>query len=364
VVVRRVPTCTSGGKVRDQAAKESYMSNSSSEALPSAIHSFYQLDAHTILDAVDSFGVKTTGRCLQLNSMENRVYEVEIEVDESEVTAPSDRFRVVKFYRPGRWTEDQIREEHAFLFELKRQEIPVLCPVSDDSGETLLKDPVSGVWFTLFYKFGGRHAYELNGDQLQWVGRLMARIHSVGASKTAKFRNPLSLKTYGQDHIEFLKSSSLVPAFALTQLESIVQRLVQVTSDWFAEEPMIRLHGDAHPGNLLYRDEQFFWVDFDDMVQGPAMQDLWLLLPEDHRTNPDPLNSLLFGYEQFRSINRTSIRLIEPLRALRMLHYAAWIARRWEDPIFPRTFPHFGTEGYWGGLCRDLQEIVYSRLLD
>jgi Ser/Thr protein kinase RdoA (MazF antagonist) len=332
------------------------------EAAPAAINSFYQLDAHAILDAVDSFGVKTTGRCLQLNSMENRVYEVEIEVDEAEVQVPADRFRIVKFYRPGRWSEQQIREEHSFLFELKRQEIPVLCPVSNNSGETLLKDSSSGVWFTLFYKFGGRHAYELSSDQLQWVGRLMARIHSVGASKPAQWRPTLSLQTYALDHLEFFKNSALVPATVYAQLQGIVSRLVQQTSDWFLDEPLIRLHGDAHPGNLLYRDDQFFWVDFDDMVQGPAMQDLWLLLPEDHKVNPEPLNNLLYGYEQFRPINRSSIRLIEPLRALRMIHYAAWIAKRWDDPIFPRTFPHFGSDGYWNGLCRDLQEIVYGRL--
>jgi Ser/Thr protein kinase RdoA (MazF antagonist) len=328
------------------------------------ITSFYQLTAHTILDAVDSFGVKTTGRCLQLNSMENRVYEVEIEVDEAEITTPSDRFRVVKFYRPGRWSEEQIREEHEFLFELKRQEIPVLCPVANDAGETLLKDSASGVWFTLFYKFGGRHAYELSDSELQWVGRLMARIHAVGASRKATHRLSLTPQSYALDHITFFREKSIIPVSIAEQFYALVSLLVERTSSWFEQEPRIRLHGDAHPGNLLHRDGQFFWVDFDDMVQGPAVQDLWLLLAEDHKVNPEPLNNLLHGYEQFHPFNRASIRLIEPLRAFRMIHYAAWIAKRWDDPIFPRTFPHFGSEGYWNGLYRDLHEVVYSRVFE
>ena len=317
---------------------------------------FYALTPDRILDAVEHFGVRCTGRSLALNSMENRVYEIEIEVDEDLVRSPSDRFRVAKFYRPGRWTREQILEEHAFLRELAGQEIPAIAPLEDADGSTLGVLKEAPIFFALFPKVGGRAPDELDREGLQRLGRLLARVHTVGAARRFQERIALTPESYGLANLRFLRESGSLPDEVAQPYASLVESICTLTAPWFAETANQRIHGDCHLGNILWRHEQLFLVDFDDVVTGPCVQDFWLMIPGRDEENRGRMDLLLTGYEQMRSFDRRSLRLIEPLRALRYVHYTAWIARRWQDPAFPRTFPHFGTPQYWREQLADLHE--------
>lgn len=337
-----------------------------------APQSFLDLTPDRILDAVESAGqsaseLRCTGRCLQLNSMENRVFEVEIEVeDESTITSPSDRFRVIKFYRPGRWTTEQILEEHRFLTDLAEEEIPVVAPIPFADGCTLKVIAIasqaaaeSGTTpeehrFAVFPKQGGRAPDELAPGYAQRIGRLLARVHAVGARREAPNRLRLSPEVYGTKNLKFLLESSNLPPELERRFEDVVSEICDISSPLFGSAKFQRIHGDCHFGNLLWGREGPFLVDFDDMVTGPCVQDLWLLLPGVDAEARAVLEVMIEGYEELREFDRFSLRLIEPLRALRMVHYAAWIARRWSDPAFPRSFPHFGTHEYWRGLTGDL----------
>lgn len=318
---------------------------------------FYELTPEKILQAVEHLGVRCTGRCLSLQSMENRVYEVEIEVDEqTPVRDPSERFRVVKFYRPGRWSKEQILEEHEYLFDLKEQEIPVVAPDRDSSGQSLFLAPEIKIWFAVFPKQGGRSPTELSDEDLLQVGRLLARLHTVGSLKPANQRLTLSPQTYGHDNLRYLVEQQKIPADVQPHYVNVVEQICQFITPWFEDVPIQRIHGDAHLGNLLWGRTGAFWVDFDDMVRGPCVQDLWLVALGRDEEAKRRLDVLLSGYESMRRFDRTTLMLIEPLRALRMIHYATWIAKRWEDPAFQRTFPDFGSNRYWREQISDLQD--------
>lgn len=317
---------------------------------------FHELTPDRILDAVErSLGVRCTGRALALNSMENRVYELEIELDEAPRN-PSARFRIAKFYRPGRWNEQQIREEHEFLADLNELEIPAVAPLTFHDGDTLHQLQDTGLWYAVFPKIGGRSPDELHDDQLAQVGRLLARIHNVGASRPAQHRVVLTPETYGIANLRDLIDRGAIPSEVRSDYITTVESICRLSSPWFAESPSHRIHGDCHMGNLLSGREGMFFVDFDDMVSGPAVQDLWLLLPGRDEEAQRQMRILLTAYETMRPFDRRSLRLIEALRALRFVHFSAWIAKRWADPAFPRAFPHFGSSRYWVEQLADLRE--------
>jgi Ser/Thr protein kinase RdoA (MazF antagonist) len=318
---------------------------------------FFELTPEKILDAVEASGFRVTGRCLTLNSMENRVYEVELELDEGvQPKTPSERFRIVKFYRPGRWTETQILEEHAFLKDLKESEIPAVAPLPFSDGRTLHRAGDLEIWYTVFPKVGGRSPDELKDDQLMQVGRLLGRMHNVGAAKPAPHRIELSPESYGIQNLKFLLDTNAVPVDVRARYQKVVESICDLTAPWFRETPNQRIHGDCHFGNLLWGGEAAFFVDFDDMVRGPCVQDFWLLIPGRDQESRRQMEVLLEGYEQMRAFDRNSLRLIEPLRALRFVHFNAWIAKRWQDPAFPRSFPEFGTPRYWQEQVADLED--------
>lgn len=321
---------------------------------------FYELSLEKVMQAVESDGLRCTGRCLALNSMENRVYEVEIEVaDKTTLRSPSERFRIAKFYRPGRWSREQILEEHAFLSDLIDDEIPVVAPVRFNDGETLHQLPNSNIFYALFAKSGGRAPEEFTTEQLQRLGRLLARLHNVGASKPAPHRLHLTPQTYGLDNLRYLLEAGHIPVEIRDRYKAVVENICTTIQPWFAEAKMQRIHGDCHNGNILWRSEGPFLVDFDDMVIGPCVQDLWLVLPGRPQHDAEvreQLEILLEAYETMRPFDRKTLRLIEPLRALRFVHFSAWIARRWQDPAFPRAFPQFADKDYWQKQLFDLEE--------
>ncbi len=313
---------------------------------------FFELTPDRVLDAVETAGIRCTGRCQPLNSFENRVYDVEIEWEgEGKPRAASDAHRVVKFYRPGRWSREQILEEHSFLADLEAAEIPAVAPIKFLDGSTL-KTLESGIHYCLFPKIGGRAPDELDDEGLRRVGRLLARIHGVGRAKTADTRVRLSPDSYGIANLEYLLEKNLIPEEFRGRYEMAAREICALTREWFLETKYQRIHGDCHLGNLLFGSSGWFFVDFDDMVMAPPVQDLWLLLPSRDRQK---LEVLLEGYEEIGEFDRTSLRLIEPLRALRFIHYTGWVARRWDDPAFPLAFPNFGSYRYWKDETEDLE---------
>lgn len=316
---------------------------------------FFQLTPENILDGTESLGLKCTGRCLQLNSLENRVYELELD---KEVSGESryERFVVAKFYRPQRWTRDQILEEHSFLRELHEQDISVVPPLLLGNNETLHQEKHSGILFTLFPKVGGRNPDELDEKQLEQLGRLIARMHNVAIKKKASHRPIIHPDTYAKENLAHLIKGSILPKDIQGHFETIIGRICELSHPLFSATSTHRLHGDCHYGNILWTDKGPTIVDFDDMASGPAIQDMWLLFPGRDAESAQKREALLRGYEMMKKFDRASLRLVEPLRALRYIHYATWIAKRWEDPFFPRTFPTFGTVNYWQVLLNDLRE--------
>lgn len=314
---------------------------------------FFRLTPEGILDAVEAVvqerepDLRCTGRALALNSLENRVYDVELE-DNSHV--------VTKFYRPGRWTEDQIREEHEFLFALEDAEIPVVAPWSVD-GESLFRSE-EGIWFAVFPKVRGRLLDELDEERLRTLGRYIARIHNVGEHFGFRHRLRLSAEKWGREPMEFLLKSQLVDPVYQARYRAICETLVGQAETALRGLPAIALHGDCHLGNTLWQQDAPFFLDFDDSMTAPAVQDIWMVVRGRDAQAEKDRAVLLEGYEAFRDFDYGTLRIIEPLRALRMIHYSAWIARRWDDPAFRKAFPHFATPRYWEEEIQALQEIL------
>jgi len=309
---------------------------------------FFSLLPDRVLDAVEEAGHRVTGRCLALNSLENRVYDVELE-DGSRVVA--------KFYRPERWSRETILDEHRVLRALDEHEIPTCPPVAFPDGGTLRRTP-EGIFFAVFPRVGGRSPEELSTDELRELGRLVARIHNVTASLGLRHRPELSPATYGTEALAVLLRHAEVRDNVAARLEDAVTRLVQVAEPRFRGAERFPIHADCHRGNLLRGGQGWFFLDFDDMAVGPPVQDLWLLLSARPRDCPREVDAFLEGYETFRTFERGSLGMIEVLRGLRYVRYAAWIAARWEDPSFPRRFPEWGTDRYWQELVVDLHEQI------
>ena len=320
---------------------------------------FYELTPDRILEAVEQIGFQCTGRVLQLNSMENRVYEVEIEPEDPDaVHTPSDTFKIVKFYRPSRWSKEQIAEEHQFLFDLTAVDIPVIAPIRDKNGDSIFTDESTSMLYSISPKMGGRNPQELSDPQLEQIGRLMARMHTVGASKPFKHRIQITPAIYGIDNLEYLLKEDLISTHARNSFETLARQLISTCTPWFEGIQTQRIHGDAHLGNLLWNDNGPFWVDFDDNVTGPPVQDLWLMTPGRDPESIRQRDLIVQGYQQMRDFDRRTLRLIEPLRGLRMIHFVAWIARRWEDKAFKQAFPDFGSDRYWADQLEGLRDII------
>ncbi len=285
--------------------------------------------------ALESIGVRAESGLLPLNSYENRVYQFS---DEEK------RRYVVKFYRPERWSADQILEEHQFTHELIDHDIPVAAPLVIN-GSTL--HHYQGYLFTLFDSVGGRQFEVDNLEQLEWVGRYLGRIHSVGAKHTFSHRPTIGVEEYLQAPKAILQQSQMVPMHLENAFFNDLDLLIkEVEAQWQPSSDIIRLHGDCHPGNILWRDGPMF-VDLDDARNGPAVQDLWMLLNGERADKLMQLDIVLESYSEFQDFDHKQLALIEPLRGMRMVHYMAWLAKRWQDPAFPIAFPWFNDPKYW-----------------
>ncbi len=304
------------------------------------------LTPDAVLDALESIGLRGDGRLLALNSYENRVYQVGLE---------DDSYVVAKFYRPQRWSDAQILEEHAFGLELAEREIPVVAPQAH-AGKTLHE--FNAFRFAVFPRRGGRTPELEDEKVLEWIGRFLGRIHAVGASAPFRERPALNAETFGTEPREWLLASGLVPADLQEVWSGVTAEALNRATRAFEESAPkeIRLHGDSHVGNILWTPAGPHFVDLDDARNGPAAQDLWMLLAGDRETATRQLRSLIEGYERFHAFDRNQLLLIEPLRTLRLLHYSYWIARRWADPAFPAAFPWFGTQRYWQDRILELRE--------
>ena len=346
---------------RAQRTSENECMHSIPDASP--LHPFATLTPDVVLDALASVGLYGDGRLMALSSYENRVYQVTLE-DGSRVVA--------KFYRPERWSEAQILEEHAFAAELMAAEVPAVGPLVLE-GRTL--HPYGGFQFSVSPWRGGRQPELDDFEVLEWIGRFLARIHTVGAARPFAARPTLDLPQFGTEPRDWLLEHNLIPLdvqsgwrdasnIALDLIAARAQPESAAGSFDLKNATLLRLHGDCHPGNILWTPLDEWgrggphFVDLDDARMGPAVQDLWMLLSGDRRQRQHQLGALLDGYEQFRTFDRRELALIEPLRTLRLIHYSAWLARRWEDPIFPINFPWFGSSDYWRGQVDMLHEQI------
>lgn len=314
---------------------------------------FLSLTPEKVLEAVEAGGLAVRPVCYPLNSFENRVYEVEL----------ADRSRVVaKFYRPERWSERQILEEHRFLEALDAAEIPV-CPAlpfpssSPTAPATTLRS-ISGIRYALFERKGGRAPDELRPETARRLGQLVGRIHAVGAARAKVDRPRLTGTDYVLADLGAVARCGVTPAHLLPRWTAAARALAALADRELARVPTLLLHGDLHLGNVLERDGQLRLLDFDDSRIGPAVQDLWLALPGTDREAEALRVHLLEGYETFRPFDRTQLKLVELLRGLRMAQYAIWLAKRWHDPIFPRSWPQFAGGDYWEKETGDLEEQV------
>ena len=315
-----------------------------SDSLP-----FAGLTPERILDAIESLGYRCDGALMALNSYENRVWQIGIE-DSAPVVA--------KFYRPGRWSDAQIGEEHAFTAAMAAEELPVVTPLVID-GRTLFTH--GGFRFSVFPKQGGRAPEFAEPPILEWMGRLMARIHLVGARAPFMVRETLDIQSFGVDSRDWLLAKQLIPSELESVWQGVADQALEGVRHCYAHAGKvdhIRLHGDCHAGNVLWTQDGPHFVDFDDARMGPAIQDLWMLLSGDVDEMGRQFGHVLAGYETFREFDDRELQLVEALRTLRLMHHSAWLARRWSDPAFPAAFPWFATNRYWEERILELREQI------
>ena len=321
---------------------------SSSPASPHG-HPFSGLDPDRVLDALQSVGIYGDGRLLALNSYENRVYQVGRE-DGPPVVA--------KFYRPQRWTSEAILEEHAFVAELAEREVPVV-PALAIEGRTLHE--FGGFRFAVFPRRGGRAPELGDAATLEWMGRFIGRIHAVGGLSAYRVRPALDRQTFGREPVDYLLRQDFIPQELRATWASVAEQALAGVARCYertGELPLLRLHGDCHGGNVLWTDDGPHFVDFDDSRMGPAVQDLWMLLSGERIDMVRQMSDVLAGYEDFCDFDPRQLYLVEALRTLRLIHYSAWLAMRWDDPAFPAAFPWFNTQRYWQDRILELREQV------
>jgi Ser/Thr protein kinase RdoA (MazF antagonist) len=312
-------------------------------------YTFAELTPDFVLDAMEEAGFYGDGRLLALNSYENRVYQIGLEEGPPVVA---------KFYRPGRWSNAAILEEHRFIDELADQEIPVVRALRFN-GNTL--QIVKGFRLAVFPRQGGRAPELEMPGTLEWMGRFIGRIHAVGATAVFHERGALDIATFGEEPRDYLLAAGFIPPELSATYQSVVEQAldgVRRCYDRAGEVRNIRLHGDCHGGNVLWTDAGPHFVDFDDSRMGPAIQDLWMLLSGDRADMTKQLAEVLAGYEDFFDFNPRELYLIEALRTLRLIYYSAWLARRWDDPAFPAAFPWFNTQRYWQDRILELREQI------
>lgn len=309
---------------------------------------YQSLTPDLILDAVETCGYRCDGRQFALNSFENRVYQVGLEDGQA---------LVVKFYRPRRWSNDAILEEHSFAIELAAREIPVVAPLATADGATLHEH--GGFRFALFPKRPGRAPELEDFDILRWLGRFLGRTHAVGALRPFRHRPALDIASFGEEPAQFVIANEFVPADLEVAYGSVTDEALRRIGECYRRAGTvrnIRLHGDCHAGNILWTDGGPHFVDLDDCRSGPAVQDLWMLLSGERDAMSAQLGQVIAGYREFHDFNPAELALIEALRTLRMIHYAGWLARRWHDPAFPASFPWFNTQRYWQDQILALRE--------
>jgi Ser/Thr protein kinase RdoA (MazF antagonist) len=312
---------------------------------------FGKLTPDTILDAIEAQGFRCNGRFLPLNSYENRVYQVGIEEGDNDSTL------VAKFYRPNRWTNEAIIEEHQFTHDLAMQEIPVIAPMIDKNGNTLHQH--ASFRFALYPNRGGREFELDNPEHLEQLGRFIGRIHILGATSAFTHRPTIDIESFAIKPRDYLLDRQMIPDYLREAYETLTTDLIWQIEQAFERAGSIRyirLHGDCHPGNILWREETPYIVDFDDARMGPAIQDLWMFLSGDRQYRTSRLGDLLAGYTLFNDFNPAELQLVEALRTLRIIHYAFWLGSRWNDPAFPQAFPWFNTPAYWEEHILSLRE--------
>lgn len=310
-------------------------------------HPFDSLQPDFILDAIESVGFECDGRVTILNSYENRVYQIGIE-DQEPVIA--------KFYRPNRWSNEQIQEEHDYCYELVEAELPVVAPIQNEHQVSLFE--YGDFRFSLYPRKGGRAPELDNMENLFILGRFLGRIHLIGAAKSFQHRPTIDSQSYGHESVAFLKEN-FIPSDLLNNYESITSQLLECIDSVLDKTTginSIRVHGDCHIGNMLWRDELPHFIDFDDSRMAPAVQDIWMLLSGDKREQNIQLSEIIEGYNEFADFNMQELQLIESLRTLRMLYFSAWLAKRWDDPAFPLGFPWFNSRQYWENYLNELND--------
>lgn len=315
---------------------------------------FSSLTPDCVLDAMHAHGFHCDGRLLVLNSYENRVYQLGMD------DAPP---LVVKFYRPLRWSDAQIREEHQFVSQLSEAEIPVVPALVSANGDSLRE--FLGFRFAVFPRQGGR-APELDQQgTLEWIGRFLGRIHAIGVQQAYRHRPAINVDTYGVTSLHYLLDHACIPTDIVNAYESTALMMLDAVRALYeraGDVDILRLHGDCHMGNVLWTDSGAHpgphFVDFDDSRMGPAIQDLWMLLSGSRQEMQAQLCDILLGYEDFCTFNSAELHLIEALRSLRLLHYSAWLAQRWSDPAFQQAFPWFGTQRYWQDRILEMREQI------
>ena len=330
-------------------------------------HSYASLTPDVVLDALDSTGMRADGSLLALNSYENRVYQMGVEDaalagQASQAAQPSRGPGaapvVVKFYRPARWTDAAILEEHAYTAELAEREIPVVAPLRLKN-ETLHAH--AGFRFAVFPKQGGRSPEFDRPGTLERMGRFLGRIHAVGMQTPFAYRPALDIETFGVQSRDVLRAGGWLSPDLAPAWNSVIDHALDQVAHCYAragDVRPLRLHGDCHAGNVLWTDDGPHFVDFDDSRSGPAVQDLWMLLSGEREEQQNQLNEILTGYEDFAEFDPRELHLVEALRTLRLIHYAAWLARRWDDPAFPAAFPWFNTQQYWQARILELREQI------
>ncbi|NQZ81645.1 MAG: serine/threonine protein kinase [Colwellia sp.] len=312
-----------------------------------SVFDFTSLSPDLILDGLESVGFEVDSGLLALNSYENRVYQFHDEQLNKYVT---------KFYRPQRWSEAQIREELDFALELDKSELPFVAPIQIE-GESLFSH--KGYQFAVYPCRGGRIFEVDNLEQLEWMGRFIARIHAVAAQKTFVHRPTFSTAEMLYKAQNIIEKSGFVPSSLTLPFFTILEQVIEIAVKQYQPQQLIRLHGDCHAGNILWTDKGPHFVDLDDCRMGPAIQDLWMMLSGDRQEQLLQLDTILMGYEEFFTFESNQLVLIESLRTMRVVNYMAWLCKRWQDPAFPRNFPWFDTEKYWEQQILMLKEQMF-----
>ncbi len=317
--------------------------------------SFYNLDPDKVLRAAETAGYYPTGEFTQLNSYENRVFDIRLE--EPATALMTNKNLIAKFYRPQRWSKDAIREEHEFLLSLQGEGIPAVAPLIQPNKSTILE--IDDMFIAFFPKVLGRMPQEFLNDELLKVGRLMARVHNVGARQPAIHRPTLDSSYFGGwDTLDFLQDW-IAPEIK-GRYNTAAEDILYALDDLVDPNEFIRIHGDCHKGNLLNNGQEFFLVDFDDFLNGPVIQDFWMLLSGDEDQVDEERHQIIDGYEELREFPHHQWAWVPLFRGLRIISYAGWIAKRWTDPSFPRLFPEFNTYSYWAEEVEALEKVAWK----